>query len=160
MSLFVMLGALLALIAVDVPIGVALGLVAVAAKGGDVKLVSSGGDVALATGESGVVEGDRAPTRRRPPREVLLKVVWPAAKRKAKLQGVAEPGTAVLINGEPASVAGDGSFSAPLTLAPGKNRVEVKARDLHGRSRTLTKSIGLRDKPHVDAETDGLWKKQ
>ncbi|HEX7254833.1 MAG TPA: carboxypeptidase regulatory-like domain-containing protein [Gaiellaceae bacterium] len=51
--------------------------------------------------------------------------------------GVAE----VLVNGEPASLTGDGNFAAEVTLAPGANELVVTARDRVGNEVTETRRV-------------------
>lgn len=84
------------------------------------------------------VEIDRAP----PP----LVVVSPRAGSTVsggtvRVSGTSEPGASVQVNGEPAAVAADGSFSAELAVPRGLTNVVVHATDAAGNERTVARTV-------------------
>ncbi|MBT8495128.1 MAG: FecR family protein [Deltaproteobacteria bacterium] len=135
------------------------GTVAVASRKGKIKFGSSKGDSVLAAGQRGVVTGERAPQIAAIPREVLLEVNWPGARKKVELRGHAEPGAAVRVNGNSVETGPDGAFTASLILEPGDNSIEVSALDLSGRQRTVKRVIKVRERaPEVRANTKDIWR--
>jgi len=132
------------------------GLVAVAATAGEVRLTSPGGDAVLAAGERGQVIGDKAPIREPIPSSVFLKVRWPEpapTDRVMIVQGRAEVGTQVMVNGVPAKMSADGSFAASMPTPPHPTRVQVTAVDLAGRTASASAVVGsVRRPPRVQVE--------
>jgi hypothetical protein len=137
------------------------GLVAVTATAGEVKLRSSGGDAVLGAGERALVVKDEAPRREAVPASVFLKVKWPEAAPNAKqvvVRGRADVGAAVAINGQPAEVAPDGTFTATVAVARGRNDLEVVAVDLGGRSASARGAVQVqRTAPRIEVERP-VWK--
>jgi hypothetical protein len=54
------------------------------------------------------------------------------------IEGRTEPGSRVTVNGEPATVFSDGSFTAVIDLRPGKNELIVQATDMVGNTASKT----------------------
>lgn len=135
------------------------GMVAVAAKAGEVKLTSQGGDTVLSQGDRVEVRGDQAPAKSQIPRDVLLSVVWPTQAQKTPMvRGRAEPGTTVHVNGGRVDVGQDGVFTTEIKLNLGSNRIEVQASDLLGRERSREHVVRLGDdRPKVETDTKNLW---
>jgi hypothetical protein len=137
------------------------GLVAVTATAGEVKLASSGGDALLGAGERAVVVKDAAPHREAVPASVFLKVKWPEVATNAKavvVRGRADIGAAVAINGQPAEVGADGTFTATVAVARGPNDLEVVATDLGGRSAAARGVVQVqRSAPRIEVEKP-VWK--
>jgi len=136
------------------------GLVAVVAEAGEVKLTSKGGDTVLAAGQGAHVVGNSAPVREAVPRSVLLKVAWPDQKITREinvtLQGEADPGAVVSVNGLETAVGSDGRFMAVVPLVPGKNRVSVTSTDRFGRTAGAEETVRVeRRGPPVHAEHEG-----
>jgi hypothetical protein len=137
------------------------GLVAVAATAGEVRLSSSGGDALLAAGEQGRVLGDGAPRREPVPASVYLKVRWPEPVPGDKVlvvRGAADVGATVAVNGTPATVGADGTFTATVPAVQGRTKLSVTAVDLGGRAASASATVGaLRKPPSVKVETP-VWK--
>ena len=137
------------------------GLVAVAATAGEVRLSSSGGDALLGAGEQGRVLGDGAPSREPVPPSVYLKVRWPEPAPGEKVfvvRGAADIGAAVAVNGRPATVGPDGSFSASVPAGKGRTRLNVTAVDLGGRSASASAMVGVTSRPPSVQVEKPVWK--
>jgi hypothetical protein len=137
------------------------GLVAVAATAGEVRLSSSGGDALLAAGEQGRVVGDGAPSREPVPASVYLKVKWPEPPPGAKVlvvRGAADIGATVDINGAPATVGADGTFTASVPAAGPRTKLNVTAVDLGGRSARASATVGAVPRPPTVKVEKPEWK--
>lgn len=135
------------------------GIVVVASERGSVKLKTSGGDWLLEAGNQAVIRKDDAPIPSAIPEEVLLNVVWPDAKvtrdKKITITGRVAPGTVVRINGTPAVLNPDGTFTSSVALRRGRNPLEVEAVDMLGRKVTLEDSVLVRRTgPTVSSEAE------
>jgi hypothetical protein len=137
------------------------GLVAVTASAGEVKLHSSGGDALLGAGERATVVKDAAPQREAVPASVFLKVKWPEAETGARtvvVRGRADVGSEVAVNGLPTEVAGDGTFTAAVTVGAGRTDLAVVATDLAGRSATARGAVvGKHTAPRIQVEKP-VWR--
>ena len=76
---------------------------------------------------------------------VLLQLATEGPKSVEKdqftLEGKTEPGSKVTVNGEQVTLAGDGSFSAEVSLKPGSNKVNVQVTDPAGN--TMSKTVNI-----------------
>jgi hypothetical protein len=138
------------------------GRVAVATRAGEVKLESSGGAVTIAAGEEAAVVGDAQPAKEVVPESVYLKVRWPEQRMtretEVAVRGQADSSSHVEVNGQVVVVAEDGTFEAQVKLEDGRNRVEVRATDLHERTATEETSVVVRRRaPTVKAKSEGIW---
>lgn len=111
----------------------------VATESGVVRLESGGAKVDIAAGQQSMAVSGAAPSRVAPiPVDVLLRVGAAAAPRDPRLcavvQGRAEPGSEVLVDGRPVDVEPDGRFEARVPRARGKEHVRVITRDVAGRT--------------------------
>jgi hypothetical protein len=96
--------------------------------------------VRLAAGESSVALVGTSPSQpARIPTAVVLKVANTVAGASAALcadvEGRADPGAQVLVDGEPAPIAADGGFRVSVKRKAGKHAVRVAMRDAAGRTR-------------------------
>jgi hypothetical protein len=115
----------------------------------------------LAAGEMGRVLGNAAPSREPVPASVYLKVRWPEPAPGDKVlvvRGAAEVGATVAVNGAPATVGADGTFTASVPAAQGRQKLNVTAVDLGGRSASASATVGAdRRPPSMKVETP-VWK--
>lgn len=114
--------------------------VAVATTSGGVDLTAQMKTVRLAAGESSVAVVGAIPSQpARIPTAVVLKVAntvtGASAALCADVEGKADPGAQVLVDGEPASITTDGSFRVSVKRKAGKRAVRVAMRDAAGRTR-------------------------
>ena len=95
------------------------------------------------------------------PQEILLSVIWPEDDRlesQAKVRGRAQSSSKVTVNGVESEVARDGTFTATIPLKMGKNRVQVDAEDVLGRSKAVEKLITRTPPtPVLEAPEQELW---
>lgn len=106
------------------------GAVALATQQGSVELTAANDTVTVEEGQYTNVLPGHSPQRVRPiPLEVMLKVAGHSRlvkdKSYIKVQGQADSGANVRINGKPARVLADGRFSSRVSLKPGKNRIHI-----------------------------------
>ena len=66
------------------------------------------------------------------------------ADKKIKLAGLVESGVILTINGQPASVAGDGRFEEELALQPGANVIEFSAKNHLGKTAVVKRIVVLK----------------
>jgi hypothetical protein len=142
------------------------GVLAVAVRSGEVRLVGSGHEVRVAEGqESHVPPGARPSEAVAIPEEVFLQVRWPegpVAKMSVSLDGRVHPATRVSINGQPAAVDPAGGFRADVALAQDRTKLRVVAEDLLGRRRELTGEAERHvtpAAPRLSADPSQLWNK-
>jgi uncharacterized protein YfaP (DUF2135 family) len=84
------------------------------------------------------VEIDRTP----PPLELASpRAGVSVASGTVRVAGTAEPGAVVEVNGEPAAVAADGTFSMELAIPRGLTNVVVRAMDAAGNARTVARTV-------------------
>jgi hypothetical protein len=123
----------------------ASGKVNVAASEGAARFSAKGKEVVVPEGSVSTALPDRAPGDPEPlPREILLSVVWPDDDRldgQARIRGRAQASSRVNVNGVETEVDGDGVFHASIPLRIGKNRVQVDAEDIAGRSKSVDKVV-------------------
>jgi hypothetical protein len=62
----------------------------------------------------------------------------PTNAKSVKITGKAEPGSTVMVNGKPATVAADGSYSIEVQLVDGQNVITVVCKDAAGNTTTQT----------------------
>jgi hypothetical protein len=121
------------------------GKVNVAASEGAARFSAKGKEVVVPGGSVSTAMPDEAPGDPEPmPQEILLSVVWPADDRldgEATVKGKAQASSRVAVNGVEAEVAADGTFHAAVPLKIGKNRVEVEAEDVAGRTKSIDKMV-------------------
>ena len=121
------------------------GKVSVAATEGAAKFSGAGKDVIVAEGTVSTAQPDQAPGDPEPmPEEILLSVVWPEDDRidsHARLKGRAQASSRVIVNGVETELGEDGTFRATVPLNIGKNRLQVEAEDIAGRTKTIDKVV-------------------
>ena len=66
-----------------------------------------------------------------------------AARVKIVIEGEVEPGSTVLINGQPVPVGDDGHYETEVRVRPGQKEIEIVAIDASGNKRVEKKSLGL-----------------
>ncbi len=66
-----------------------------------------------------------------------------AARVKIVIEGEVEPGSTVLINGQPVPVDGDGHYETEVRVRPGQKEIEIVAIDASGNKRVEKKPLGL-----------------
>jgi hypothetical protein len=123
----------------------ASGKVNVAASEGAAKFSAKGKEVIVPAGNVSTAMPDQTPGDPEPmPEEILLSVVWPEDDRlggQARVRGKAQPSSRVNVNGLDTEVGADGSFTATVPLKIGKNRVQVDAEDIAGRTKSIDKMV-------------------
>jgi hypothetical protein len=110
---------------------------AVASEGGKVNLRAAGTTVTIAEGERSQAIAGEAPTAAAPiPVQLLLKVALAGRKGlgPCAVEGQADPGARVMVEGEPADVDAEGRFSATPKPGPG-GKVKVVTVDALGRTK-------------------------
>jgi hypothetical protein len=105
---------------------------------------------------------EEAPSDPEPiPQELLLSVIWPDDDRidaQARIKGRAQASSRVNVNGVETEVGADGTFRAVLPLKIGKNRVQVDAEDVLGRSKSVEKVVGrAAAKPTLEPTGQEIW---
>jgi hypothetical protein len=140
------------------------GQVSVAAVKGTIGFSATGKEVTVPAGSESTAAPGRPPGDPEPiPEELLLSVKWPEPDRPQEpvpVGGRVGPSSRVKVNGVEAPVRADGSFSVPIPLSIGPNRIDVHAEDIVGRTRTVSKIL-RRPPPVPSLESTGepLWKK-
>ena len=113
---------------------------AIATESGSVDLKSKDEIIHVASGEEAFARAGEAPRPTAPiPTEVLLKVANAAAAGAsfcADVEGSAEGGSEVLVDGQRVELDQQGRFSLRVPRAAGKRVVQVETRDASGRSKT------------------------
>jgi hypothetical protein len=121
------------------------GKVNVAASEGAARFSAEGKSVVVPAGSVSTALPDQAPGDPEPmPQEILLSVVWPEDDRldgQAKVKGKAQASSRVAVNGVDTEVAADGTFHVSVPLKIGKNRVQVEAEDIAGRTKSVDKMV-------------------
>ncbi|MBN2573576.1 MAG: hypothetical protein JXP73_03350 [Deltaproteobacteria bacterium] len=121
------------------------GKVSVAASAGAARFTSAGRDVIVPEGSVSTALPEQAPGDPEPmPEEILLSVVWPEDDRiesQARLKGRAQASSRVLINGVETEVTEDGAFGVTVPLRIGKNRLQVEAEDIVGRTKSVDRVV-------------------
>jgi FecR protein len=112
---------------------------AIATESGSVELTSENRAVLVAAGQQAIAQAGAGPTDAAAiPTDVLLKVANAAASGTslcADIEGNAEPGAEVLVNGEPAEVDPQGRFSMRVPRTRARKLVRVAMRMASGRER-------------------------
>jgi len=141
------------------------GRVAVATTEGAARFEAAGRAVTVPAGSETRAEPGAPP--RDPEKiaeDVLLTVAWPAGERheeKLPITGKVGPGSQVRVNGAPASLDGEGHFTASIAMHAGPNPIEVEVEDIAGRSkseRREIKKLATRP-PDLTTVPVELWKK-
>jgi hypothetical protein len=138
------------------------GKVHVAASEGSARFAAKGKEVVVTTGSVSTALPEEAPTDPEPiPQELLLSVIWPDDDRidgQARIKGHAQASSRVNVNGVETEVGSDGTFRAAVPLKVGKNRVQVGAEDILGRSKSVERVV-TRTAPPPTLEPTGqeIW---
>jgi hypothetical protein len=123
----------------------ASGKVNVAASEGAARFSAEGKEIIVPGGSVSTAMPDQAPGDPEPlPREILLSVVWPEDDRldsQARVKGRAQASSRVNVNGVETEVDPDGTFRATVPLKIGKNRLQVEAEDIAGRTKSVDKLV-------------------
>jgi hypothetical protein len=121
------------------------GKVNVATSEGSARFAGKGKEVIVSSGSVSTAMPEEAPSDPEPiPQELLLSVIWPDDDRidaHARVKGHAQASSRVNVNGVETEVDADGTFRAVLPLKIGKNRVQVDAEDVLGRSKSVEKVV-------------------
>jgi hypothetical protein len=121
------------------------GKVNVATSEGAARFADNGKEVIVPSGSASTALPDQDPTDPEPiPQVILLSVIWPEDDRldgQARIKGKAQPSSKVNINGVDAKVGPDGAFRATVPLKVGKNRVQIDAEDIIGRTKSVDRVI-------------------
>jgi hypothetical protein len=138
------------------------GKVNVASSEGSARFSAKGKDVVVSSGTTSTAMPDQAPSDPEPiPQELLLSVIWPDDDRMdghARIKGKAQPSSRVNVNGVETDVGADGTFRALVPLKVGKNRVQVDAEDILGRSKTVDKMVNrAAAAPALEPTHQELW---
>jgi hypothetical protein len=118
--------------------------IAVATETGSVDLRAADQVVTIPAGRQALAQAGAPPTAPEEiPVRLLLKVAGAAGAPQqgicARLEGTAQPGSQILIDGVPAEVGRDGRFSIPVVReTPEKKAVLVSLRDVMGREQQKT----------------------
>ncbi len=141
----------------------ARGAVGAAAKVGTALFSAAGQQVHLSEGTESFAAPGKPPSEPETiPEEVLLSVIWPAARgeERAQVKGKVRPSSSVKVNGVDTAVRADGSFTASLALREGANKVEIQAEDLSGLTKKVSSVLERRSKgPTLETEPEALWKR-
>jgi hypothetical protein len=117
------------------------GTIAVATETGTVSLASAGGAVDVAAGQQATVRGEAAPSEPAPLRaDVLLKLArasQPAPGQCVRVEGRADVGAEVAVDGRPVEVGPDGRFAAVVPRRRGLRSARLTVRDVAGRRREV-----------------------
>jgi hypothetical protein len=140
----------------------ATGQVSVAASEGATRFEAQGKAVVVGKGQESTAQPGKAPSDPEAiPEELLLSVIWPDDDRvdsEAQLRGKTRGSTRVHINGTDTPVAEDGSFTAPIPLKIGPNRIKVDVEDIGGRRRSVDKIVRRSaPPPSLQAVDKELW---
>jgi predicted secreted protein len=138
------------------------GKVNVATSEGSARFAAKGKEVIVSGGNVSTAMPDEAPSDPEPiPQELLLSVIWPDDDRldgHARLKGRAQPSSQIKVNGTETEVGADGTFRAVVPLKVGRNRVQVDAEDVLGRSKTLDKEVTRAGPaPRLEPTEQELW---
>lgn len=138
------------------------GKVAVAVSQGAVQFAGRGRSVVVKAGRQSVAPSNQPPSDPvETPADLLLDVVWPEQtnlQRTATIEGKTSPLSTVSVNGQVIDTHPDGSFKANVPLKVGNNDVEVKARDVLGRKKSLSGTLHRPPKaPSLEAAKEELW---
>lgn len=121
------------------------GRVAVATMEGAARFESAGRAVTVSAGTETRAEPNAPPfDPEKIAEEVLLTVAWPSGERheeKLPITGKVGPGAQVRVNGTPASLDGEGHFTASIAMRTGPNPIEVEVEDAAGRSKRERREI-------------------
>jgi hypothetical protein len=140
----------------------ASGKVSVAASQGAARFAAKDKQVLVSGGQVSTAMPEEAPSDPEPmPQEILLSVVWPEDDRlgaQGRIRGKAQASSRINVNGVEAEVAADGTFQASVPLKIGKNRVQVDAEDIAGRSKSVDKIITrAAPAPSLEPTNQELW---
>jgi hypothetical protein len=138
------------------------GKVNVATSEGAARFSGKGKEVIVPGGSASSAMPNEAPTDPEPiPQEILLSVIWPEDDRvvaQAKIKGKAQPSSRVNVNGVETEVGADGAFRASVPLKIGKNRVQVDAEDILGRTKSVDKEVvRAATPPTLEPSDQELW---
>ena len=125
-------------------------------KRGSAEFTSAGGTVKLKEGEHSEAEAGKTPSAPTAiPESLLQNVKFPDADtftvQLARVEGKADPGARLKVDGQPVEVALDGTWATDVALKEGINEIEVEAVDALGTTQ-VERSQPLR----VDTTAPGL----
>lgn len=125
-------------------------------KRGTAAFSSAGQTEHLKEGELSKADAGKPPSKAAPiPESILLNVRFPDQEtfnvQLARVEGKADPGARVKVDGRTVAVSEDGAWTAEVALAEGVNEIEVEATDAFGATQT-ERSGPLR----VDTTAPGL----
>jgi hypothetical protein len=122
-----------------------------------VNLKAHGGAVEVGPGQLSLASADQPPSAAAPiPAKVLLKVAAAAMGDPcAAVEGVAEPGAEVVVDGRPVEVDPSGHFRAAID-GKGRREVKVVMRDVSGR--TSEEKLSCAAKPESIDHLKIHWK--
>jgi hypothetical protein len=128
------------------------GTVAVGTREGEVAFEGNGKVVIVREGQQSVVRpGSGGPSDPvKIPSSLLRKVQWPDKrqnKREVVVQGEAEPGTRIVIDGQTFSPGQDGTFKRTISLKEGNNEVKVTAVSVGGGKDEAQTQVHVDTKP-------------
>jgi hypothetical protein len=121
------------------------GKVNVATSEGAAQFTGKGKEVIVPEGSVSTALPDQAPTDPEPiPQEILLSVIWPEDDRldgQARIKGKAQPSSKVNVNSVETEVGPDGTFHSTVPLKVGKNRLQIDAEDIIGRTKSFDRVV-------------------
>ena len=142
------------------------GHVSVAVLKGAALFDARGQQVRVTAGTESIAPPGRAPSEPAPiPEEILLSVFWPSDEEpnlaeRTQIRGQVRPSSRVKVNGADAPISADGKFSASVPLVVGANRVQVDARDITGRKKSVSRVVRRTAKaPALEPADEEIWKK-
>lgn len=138
------------------------GRVSVAASQGQVQFAAKGREVTVVQGTESTALPDQVPSEpENIPEALLLSVVWPEPTKtesRTDITGKVRPSSRVTVNGLEAPVAPDGTFTVPVPLSVGPNRVDVQAEDIAGRKKMVGRIIHRAARaPTLETSDEDLW---
>jgi hypothetical protein len=138
------------------------GKVNVATSEGAARFSSNRKDVIVPSGNASTALPDQDPSDPEPiPQEILLSVIWPEDDRldnQAHIKGKAQPSSRINVNGVETEVGQDGTFRATVPLKIGKNRVQVDAEDILGRTKLIDRVVTrAAPAPALEPTDQELW---
>jgi hypothetical protein len=140
------------------------GTVAVGTREGEVAFEGNGKVVIVREGQQSVVRpGSGGPSDPvKIPSSLLRKVQWPDKRQNKKevvVQGVAEPGTRIVIDGQTFSPGQDGTFKRTVVLREGNNEVKVTAVSVGGSKEEAQENVLVDTKP-PSVKIKDIWGNQ
>lgn len=143
------------------------GQVSVAVARGQVAFAAAGRSLDVTAGQESTATAGLPPSAPAPiPEELLLSVIWPetAAAAVVPVRGRVQRSTRVAVNGTSVPVAPDGTWKARVPLPSRTGTLQVEARDVLGRRKVETRTLGTTPAPvpappALEREPEELWKR-